>query len=159
MTFHSAVCGVLLASICAPLSQGQEILGTVGSYRRYLDEAQAATYGAAFRMPISRRFSIRPEVLADNHKWYPSLLLLGSLTGDFTDPRKPVVGYWVVSAGAIATKERSISFDRWHWAALAGVGARMHFGRHWTGAAEFRVGALAFPLVTFNIGYRWPKDR
>lgn len=134
-----------------------DVLATFGSYRRYLDEPPAFTYGAAVKIPVTRRFAVRPEFLGDNGRVYSHLLALGSVTGDFTSPEKVAVGYWVASAGGVRERQGFSAFNFWTWAVLGGVGVRFPIGERWTAAAEFRAGLPAFPLVTFNVGYRWGR--
>ena len=150
-----AACLLLMAVSAA----AAEILAAVGSYRRYLDEPAALTCGLAAKFPVTRRLSIRPEFLIDNGRYYSNRLALGSVTGDFTDPEKTAVGYWVAGGGGVRTREESFAFNVWQWALLGGVGVRFAVGERWTAAAEFRTGMPAFPLVTFNIGYRWRKGK
>jgi hypothetical protein len=134
-----------------------EFLATLGSYKRYLDEPAAVAFGVALKIPVHRRFSIRPEFLFDNGRNYSSVLALASVTGDFTQPEKPVVGYWVAGAGGVRTRERALAFVPLQWAVLGGLGMRFAIRERWTAVAEFRAGWPAFPLVTFNIGYRWGR--
>jgi hypothetical protein len=143
----------------AEVCQAAEVLVAVGSYKRFLDEPAALTGGVAVKIPVSSRFSVRSEYLADNSKNYPNRLVLGSLVGDFTDPDKRAVGYWVASAGGVRTGDEYIAFNAWRWALFGGVGVRFAIRERWTAAAEFRAGWPAFPLVTFNVGYRWGKGK
>jgi len=149
--------GVLAAILLAP-ADGGELLATAGSYKRFLDEPATFAYGAALRIPVMRRLAVRPEIIADHGRYYSNVLALGSVTFDFTDPGGKAVGYVVGSAGGLRTREDAI-FTATTWSALAGVGVRFPIAGKWTGAAEFRAGMPAFPLVTFNIGYRFGKAR
>ncbi len=141
------------------VSHSAEVLATFGSYRRYLDEPAAFSSGVSVKIPVTLRISVRPEFLADGGRVYSNLLALGSVTGDFTDPGKAVVGYWVASGGIVQTREEAFAFNAWQWAALGGAGVRFALTQNWSAAAEFRAGMPAFPLVTFNVGYRWGKSR
>ena len=148
-----------LLAICffAGCCSAAELSATFGSYKRYLDEPNSATYGGSIRIPLARRWSVRPEVLVDNGKNFSNVLALGSVMFDFTDPDKRAVGYAVFSAGTVQTLDQRISFSASHWLGAGGAGVRFALSEHWIAAAEMRVGMPAFPLITFNLGYRWGR--
>ena len=151
--------GILLMVASPHRSNAAELLATMGSYRRYLDEPAAFTYGVAVKVPVSRWVSLRPELLADNGKEYSNVVVLGSVMGDFTRPEKRAVGYWIASAGGTRTREQRFAFHSWQWALLGGAGVRLKLGERWSAATEVRTGMPAFPLFTVNVGYRWGSER
>ncbi|HYI97329.1 MAG TPA: hypothetical protein VEX68_27575 [Bryobacteraceae bacterium] len=128
-----------------------EVFATVGSYKRYLDEPAAFSSGVSVKIPVTRRIAVRPEFLADNGGAYSNLLALGSLTGDFTDPAKAAVGYWIAGGGLVRAREAAFALDARHWIVVGGAGVRFVLSKHWIAAAEFRAGVPAFPLVTFTL--------
>lgn len=150
---------LLLILTCCGALPAAELYGAFGAYKRYLDEPAEPTYGVAVRIPVTRRLAIRPEFLADSGSRYSNQLLLGSITGDFTNPDKPAVGYWVGSAGLVRTEEVPFSFTASQATLMGGVGVRFRLSEHWAAAAEFRAGFPVFPLVTFSFGYRWGGSR
>ena len=134
-----------------------ELSATFGSYKRYLDEPNSVTYGGSIRIPLARRWSVRPEVLVDNGGNFSNVLALGSVMFDFTDPDKRAVGYAVFTAGTVQTMEQRISFSASRWLGAGGAGVRFALSDRWVAAAEVRAGMPAFPLITFNLGYRWGR--
>lgn len=146
---------VMLVLSLAGACPAAEVLGTVASYKRYLDEPASATYGAAVRVPVFRKLSLRPEVLADTGTNFSSILALGSVILDFSNPERRAVGYAVFSSGIVRTLDERISFSASRWVAAGGAGVRFAISDRWIAAAEARVGMPVFPLITFNVGYRW----
>jgi hypothetical protein len=153
----SSASGLLAICFLASCCSAAELSATFGSYKRYLDEPDSATYGGSIRIPLARRWSVRPEVLVDNGRNFSNVLALGTVMFDFTDPDKRAVGYAVFSAGTVQTMEQHISFSASHWLGAGGAGVRFALSDQWVAAAEVRAGMPAFPLITFNLGYRWGR--
>ena len=146
---------ILLAAACTSVCSAVDLTAAIGAYKPYLDERPGLIQGGAVRIPISHRIALRPEILTGGISSYSHVLGLASVTFDFTDPGNGAVGYVVGSAGAARTRDRRISYVSVQRALLGGAGVRFAFANHWTAGAELRVGETAFPLVTFNVGYRW----
>ena len=130
----------------------------VGTNKPYLDERAGVTGGASVRFPVTRRLSIRPEALAGTIPNYSHTLILASMTFDFTDPANRAVGYVVGGGGGVRTRDSWSQYTNWSATALAGAGVRVRLSDRWITGAEFRIGLNAFPMVTFNLGYRWRTD-
>jgi hypothetical protein len=131
-----------------------DLSAVAGTYKPYLDERAGWIAGGSVRIPVSRRAAIRPEVLAGSISTYSHVLGLASMTYDFTDPAKVAVGYAVGGVGGVRT------LDHWGYSGLAvlgGVGTRFALPGPWIGAAEFRLGSAAFPMITLSVGYRWRR--
>jgi hypothetical protein len=136
---------------------GAELTGSIGAHKPYIDERAGLAGGAALRIPISRRAALRPEFIASSQDYYSHLLGLGSVTFDFTDPDGPAVGYAVAGAGVRRVREKPIGYTYVDRAWMGGVGVRLGGRSRWAAGAEFRVGAPAFPLVTFYAGFRFGR--
>jgi hypothetical protein len=149
--------GVALLGGSALVAEPIELHATTGYHRVYLDEPGGLAKGGALRIPLTRRFAIRPEFLASSEQQYRHFIFVGSATWDFTNPEKPVVGYIVGGAGVLETFERNFSYAYVSPVILGGVGVRFSFGNYWTANTEFRIGSDAFPLVTAGLGFRFGK--
>lgn len=148
---------VFAALLLSCAANGAELTGVVGALKPYLDERAGFAVGAALRMPVSRRVAIRPEFLSSSVKYYSHWLGLGCVTVDFTQPERQAVGYAVGCGGAARVTENPIDYRYIHSALMGGVGVRFGGTSRWVGGAEFRVGNIAFPLLTFYTGFRFGR--
>jgi len=100
---------VILGTLVA-VCHSAEVLATAGSYKRYLDEPAALSYGVSAKIPVTRRIAVRPEFLADSDKVYSNLLALGSLTGDSPMPGRT---QWATGLPAVdlCGRERRLSLS------------------------------------------------
>jgi hypothetical protein len=151
-----SVCICLLAAM--PLCRAEtEVSGIVGFYRPFLDERAEFLAGAAVRLPLTKRFSVRPEFLASSYSYHSDQLGIVSVTFDVTDPRKRAVLFVSGGGGFVRTHDKRINYTYYEATALGGVGVRFALGERWTAGTEFRLGANAFPQVTFSVGMQVGK--
>ena len=131
-----------------------DVTAVLGVNKPYLDERAGFAAGAAIRIPVTERLSVRPELLWSSIPNYVHVFALGSVIYDFSDPSKPAVGYVIGSAGASHLRERSF-FRNTEFAWQGGAGVRFNLPGSWVSSAELRIGPAAIPLTTFSIGYTW----
>ena len=141
-----------------PLCKAEtEVSGVVGFYRPFLDEPAEFLAGAAVRFPLTKRFSVRPEFLANSYSNHSDRLGILGVTFDVTDPRKRAVFFVSGGGGFVRTHDKRINYTYYEATALGGVGVRFALGERWTAGTEFRLGANAFPQVTFSVGMQVGK--
>jgi hypothetical protein len=133
---------------------GAEISGIIGFYRPFLDESPEFLAGAAVRAPLTRRFAVRPEFLANSQSYHSDQLVIASVTFDVTDPERRAVMFVSGGGGFVRTHDKRINYTYYEGTGLAGVGVRVAMGERWTAGGEFRLGSNAFPQVTFSVGIR-----
>jgi hypothetical protein len=148
---------VLLLTLAAIPQWAAEVSGSGNLWKPFLDEEAGFAAGASVRVPVTRRLSVRPEVVGGSIQTYRRLMILGSVTYDVTNPDSAAVAYVVGSAGLNYTRDTRISYSYSEGTALGGAGVRYKMSPRWILGMEVRFGLDAFPLITASVGYRFGK--
>ena len=142
-----------------PVAIAAEFSAGMGAYMAFLDQPPAPVYGASLRIPLPARFGVRPEFWTGTQGAWTHTVVGGSVTYDLSRRNRRVVPYIVGTVGAVFSTYDPIAYTSTARAALVGFGVRYSFADKWVIDGEFRAGQSAYPLTTFQIGYRWNKRK
>ena len=153
----SALVGSATALPAAAQDAGFITLEAQAGYAGFVDDATIdhGYLGGAFKARLTPRLSIGPEIVWMRGPQHDrDLFLTGTLTWDLVSARQTgggepgrqattrVVPFLMAGGGAMRHEDRFgvETFASWEGAVTGGGGVRIHVGRRWYIAPEFRIG-------------------
>jgi len=128
-----------------------EVRFIAGAVKTYLDEPAQPAVGFGFRIAITPRLSLEPEVLRVSGQRFESWHILGNVRYSLSR-NVGVTPYFVVGAGVNREVDTAINYHSTVAAWNAGFGVRIPVSNRVFISPEGRLGLNAFPRLTVSVG-------
>jgi hypothetical protein len=133
------------------VSLAPEVRLIAGGVKTYLDEPIQPTIGAGFRIPLTSRLSVEPEVLRLRGERFVNWHILGNVTFSLAKGTR-VAPYFVGGIGVDRERDKAINYDSSGLMFSGGLGVRIALTDRVSLSPEGRLGLGNFPRLTVALG-------
>jgi hypothetical protein len=146
----------MMACLLATAGASAADLQVQAGVARFIEGPTHFLIGGAYRHPLSRRWSVQPEVQylygsRNDHDF----VLGGNVVVDLRAGGRPVTPYLLAGGGLVHTSLYGSRFSE--PLVQGGVGVRIALDGGWYAAPELRFGKEVILRLQFGIGYRFGR--